>query len=126
LVFPVTGASFCLVYLWSNIQEVKIGYRITELRQQIKILDENIGAIESKTLLLKSPDKILTRISPDLKITSVDRIVHLAKIDKSAIKNNADGQFFSPQTQYTQLFKKKLPDYTGTKDDVCYLTKNKQ
>ncbi|GEM_PF-2182660 len=129
LVFPVAGAFFSLVYVWEKIQEVKTGYRITELRRQIETADENICRIDSKIFLLKSPDKILTRIPPDLKITGVDKIVHMAKIDRASYTKNMDNQFCLNQTEYPDWLKKKFQAYivnnNNDKEKVCYLTKNK-
>ncbi len=81
------AVSICLVYVWERNQELKIGYRINRLNENIDLVEHQINRIVPKIEKLKSPDKILLKIPPDLKLTSSDKIVHLKKVVKKDTKS---------------------------------------
>ncbi len=73
---------FALIYVWQRNQVVKIGYRITDLERRIVVVDEDTRHIISKVNQLKSPDRILSKITDDLRITSGNRIIHVKRIER--------------------------------------------
>lgn len=73
----------CLLNIWQKNQIVKTGYQISDLRQKIAKMDELINRAELKIDTLKSPDKIFARLDNDFSITSSDRIVHVARIERT-------------------------------------------
>ncbi|MCD6461013.1 hypothetical protein J7L67_10160 [bacterium] len=75
---------FALVFVWQKNQQVKIGYRINLVNQDIIKVDEDIRQLSSKIQKLKSPEIVLKRLQGDFSITSSDNIVHLYKLEKAS------------------------------------------
>ena len=88
---------FALLFVWQKNQQVKIGYRINSVKQDIAKVEEDIRQLNSKIQRLKSPEIVLRRLEGDFRITSSDNIVHLRKLEKSPsllclpeMENNSD------------------------------------
>jgi cell division protein FtsL len=117
---------FCLLYVWQKNQVLKTGYRINVLKKKIDCVQQATERIESKIEILKSPDKILQRIPPDLKMTASNRIVHLPKIDRAYISDEQRVLVAAQQSFFMRWLQSNVFSNQSNSEQSCFYVQNNE
>ncbi len=118
---------FALVYVWQKNQVVKIGYRITSLERKIAAVEDDKRQITAKVNQLKSPDRILSKISGDLRITSGDSIIHVKRVERApetALAQSFDQQDDNPASWVWSALSWLVPNREELSTDDMLFAKN--
>ena len=118
---------FALVYVWQKNQVVKIGYRITALERKITTVEDDKRQIAAKVNQLKSPDRILAKISNDLRITSGDSVIHVRRIERTpetVLAQSIDKQDDNPASWIWSVLSWLVPDRAKLSEDDMLFAQN--
>jgi len=92
----------CLVYVWQNVRQVELSYRILHKQKQItKLVDQN-RILRYNVLQLKSPEAIENRLLASrikLKYTTPVMIAQLSDKTKPALITYSQGPSFWEKTR---------------------------